>query len=246
MPKSSSSSSAATASTGSRHPSVGVNDTLKRYLASKLAKRDDKRRKLDQMTQQQALERFFEIKWSNPGGSSSAPRNHMLTIVRQPIKGRKNDSSVDGPIEETKDGNEDTITPTQTIIDSADEKPTTSQSSTNDDSNEKPTIEQADTATTTTTNTTASTTTTTIDLAQQEMGRCEQDEWNLQVATDRIQQAKERVQKDQVELWGVYRYGLQHVMGLNDLASAPDAILPGNFVASTVQKQTSRTENTKQ
>lgn len=44
-----------------------------------------------------------------------------------------------------------------------------------------------------------------------------------------IEKARQRVFSDQSDLWGVYKYGLQHVLNLNDLSDAPDAILPGNF-----------------
>mmetsp|Transcript_862 Transcript_862/g.1803 ORF Transcript_862/g.1803 Transcript_862/m.1803 type:complete len:214 (+) Transcript_862:47-688(+) len=49
-------------------------------------------------------------------------------------------------------------------------------------------------------------------------------------AMNRIEAARKRVANDQVQhIWGLYMYGLKHVLALNDLSDAPDAILPGNF-----------------
>ena len=49
-------------------------------------------------------------------------------------------------------------------------------------------------------------------------------------AMNRIEAARRKVNNDQVEqVWGLYMYGLKHVLALNDLSDAPDAILPGNF-----------------
>jgi hypothetical protein len=48
----------------------------------------------------------------------------------------------------------------------------------------------------------------------------------------KIDEARNEFYKDQVQkVWGVYTYGLNHVLGLNDLSDAPDAILPGNFLS---------------
>lgn len=49
-------------------------------------------------------------------------------------------------------------------------------------------------------------------------------------ALKKIEMAQRKVFNDQVQhVWGVYIYGLKHVLALNDLSDAPDAILPGNF-----------------
>ena len=49
-------------------------------------------------------------------------------------------------------------------------------------------------------------------------------------ALKKIEAARWKVYNDQVQqIWGVYTYGLKHVLALNDLSDAPDAILPGNF-----------------
>ena len=51
-------------------------------------------------------------------------------------------------------------------------------------------------------------------------------------AIQKIDEARNEFYKDQVQkVWGVYTYGLNHVLGLNDLSDAPDAILPGNFLS---------------
>ena len=44
-----------------------------------------------------------------------------------------------------------------------------------------------------------------------------------------IEDKKQRLQKEVVDLWGAYRYGLTQIGSLTDLAHAPDAIMPGNF-----------------
>ena len=44
-----------------------------------------------------------------------------------------------------------------------------------------------------------------------------------------ITKTRKEIHEQQVELWGVYKYGLEKIAGLNDLGDAPDAILPGNF-----------------
>jgi hypothetical protein len=50
------------------------------------------------------------------------------------------------------------------------------------------------------------------------------------VALEKIEKARRKVYNDQVQqVWGLYMYGLKHVLALNDLSNAPDAILPGNF-----------------
>lgn len=48
-------------------------------------------------------------------------------------------------------------------------------------------------------------------------------------ALEKVKAARKRVHQEQAEIWGVYKYGLRTIMGLNDLSEAPDAILPGNF-----------------
>lgn len=45
----------------------------------------------------------------------------------------------------------------------------------------------------------------------------------------RIQDARDRVMQDQIDLWALYKYGLAKINNLNDLSKAPDAIMPGNF-----------------
>ena len=44
-----------------------------------------------------------------------------------------------------------------------------------------------------------------------------------------IDDQKKQFYKKQLELWGMYRYGLQTITRTSDLGDAPDAILPGNF-----------------
>ena len=70
---------------------------------------------------------------------------------------------------------------------------------------------------------------------------CKSDEWQGDVERyqkrlerereemEAIARTREELKKEQVELWGVYKYGLKQIIGLNDLGDAPDAILPGNF-----------------
>lgn len=44
-----------------------------------------------------------------------------------------------------------------------------------------------------------------------------------------VQDTRNRVIQDQIELWALYKYGLAKINNLNDLSKAPDAIMPGNF-----------------
>ena len=75
------------------------------------------------------------------------------------------------------------------------------------------------------------TTTTTIKFFHTEdLAQCQEAEKTQQEALKRIERARKKVYNDQVQqVWGVYMYGLKHVLALNDLSDAPDAILPGNF-----------------
>ena len=83
---------------------------------------------------------------------------------------------------------------------------------------------------TTATKTTTTTTTTTILLRSKDLEEYEKAEKAQQEALKKIERAREKVFKDQIhEVWGVYLYGLKHVLALNDLSNSPDSILPGNF-----------------
>lgn len=44
-----------------------------------------------------------------------------------------------------------------------------------------------------------------------------------------IRDTPNRIRQEQVNLWGLYKYGLNKIKNLNDLSKAPDAIMPGNF-----------------
>lgn len=68
-----------------------------------------------------------------------------------------------------------------------------------------------------------------VDLAHTDAEYYDEKERTVLLANSKMESAKKEIYKEQIELWGVYMYGLQHVMTLNDLAAAPDAILPGNF-----------------
>lgn len=88
--------------------------------------------------------------------------------------------------------------------------------------------EEKKTSTVTTTKTT--TTTTTKLLHPEDLARYQEAEDVQTQALKKIESARLEVYNDQVQkIWGVYLYGLKHVMALNDLSDAPDAILPGNF-----------------
>ncbi|KAL3905712.1 MAG: hypothetical protein SGILL_009566, partial [Bacillariaceae sp.] len=65
-----------------------------------------------------------------------------------------------------------------------------------------------------------------FDLTQQDIEAIDQQEKQVLADMKAIENAKKQVYKDQVEVWGVYKYGLQHVKELTDLSAAPDAILP--------------------
>ncbi len=74
------------------------------------------------------------------------------------------------------------------------------------------------------------TTTTTILLRPKDLEDYDEAEKAQQEALKKIEQAREKVYKDQIQqVWGVYLYGLKHVLALNDLSNSPDSILPGNF-----------------
>ncbi|OEU20612.1 hypothetical protein FRACYDRAFT_234244 [Fragilariopsis cylindrus CCMP1102] len=69
-------------------------------------------------------------------------------------------------------------------------------------------------------------------INQEDIKRYEEMEDEQINAIQKIDEARNEFYKDQVQkVWGVYTYGLNHVLGLNDLSDAPDAILPGNFLS---------------
>eukprot|EP00531_Pseudo-nitzschia_arenysensis_P011286 CAMPEP_0116149436 /NCGR_PEP_ID=MMETSP0329-20121206/18948_1 /TAXON_ID=697910 /ORGANISM="Pseudo-nitzschia arenysensis, Strain B593" /LENGTH=214 /DNA_ID=CAMNT_0003645753 /DNA_START=23 /DNA_END=667 /DNA_ORIENTATION=+ len=75
-----------------------------------------------------------------------------------------------------------------------------------------------------------STTTTTKLLHPEDLAHYKEAEAAQKQALIRIEMARQKVHSDQIQqVWGVYKYGLKHVLALNDLSNAPDAILPGNF-----------------
>ena len=43
-----------------------------------------------------------------------------------------------------------------------------------------------------------------------------------------IDNTRKRIYQHQVDLWGMYTYGLKKIAGVNDLGDSPDAFLPGN------------------
>lgn len=70
----------------------------------------------------------------------------------------------------------------------------------------------------------------TILLHPEDLKRYEEAEAAQRKALKNIETARLQVYNDQVQqVWGVYTYGLKHVLALNDLSDAPDSILPGNF-----------------
>jgi hypothetical protein len=216
-------------STSHRHPSVGVNDTLKRYFKTKMSKQMQKRRELNQMSQQQAIERFAELQQAAGRSSYSAPRNHSLTkLVAVAVKGAKDDKKeATAAVLEIKGevkSNVDAVDASQEVTLAKESNSQQGQSSSQSDNNKTSAKE-----TSIATKPKKEPSTQRIDLTREDLASLEQEEQILEATNRRIQQAKEGVHQDLVELWGVYRYGLQHVLGLNDLASAPDAILPGNF-----------------
>mmetsp|Transcript_37153 Transcript_37153/g.90313 ORF Transcript_37153/g.90313 Transcript_37153/m.90313 type:complete len:203 (-) Transcript_37153:158-766(-) len=44
-----------------------------------------------------------------------------------------------------------------------------------------------------------------------------------------IEASRKRIRQEQVDLWGLYKYGLTKIKNLNDLSKAPDAVMPGNL-----------------
>jgi len=70
-------------------------------------------------------------------------------------------------------------------------------------------------------------TTKTVCLKEEDLKRYEEMEQEQINAIRKINEARKEVHTNQVQnVWGVYTYGLKHVLGLNDLSDAPDAILP--------------------
>jgi flagellar biosynthesis/type III secretory pathway protein FliH len=66
-------------------------------------------------------------------------------------------------------------------------------------------------------------------LYQTDVARYEQCLQAEQKECEGIAKTRQEIYRQQVELWGVYKYGLEQIASLNDLGDAPDAILPGNF-----------------
>jgi hypothetical protein len=199
-----------------RHPSVGVHDTLKRHFTSTLAKVNNKRRKLFSMTHQHALQRYAVLKSATAMNSYSQPRSDVLTLTATTTtkttirKETENDSNSPTTFNRPSLGMEKNITEEQS--------PKDGKMKENQNKDRVKSILSDEIITPTI-----------VDLAQNDNRYYEQQATILELAMVQIDSAKQRVQRDQVALWGVYTYGLQHVMGLNDLASSPDAILPGNF-----------------
>jgi hypothetical protein len=51
----------------------------------------------------------------------------------------------------------------------------------------------------------------------------------VQEEITQIQEQRTQFQTKQLELWGMYMYGLHKITTIGDLGDAPDAILPGNY-----------------
>mmetsp|Transcript_49 Transcript_49/g.107 ORF Transcript_49/g.107 Transcript_49/m.107 type:complete len:222 (-) Transcript_49:561-1226(-) len=74
------------------------------------------------------------------------------------------------------------------------------------------------------------TTTTTKLLHPEDLKKYEEATEKQKRALKNIERARKQIYSSQVQqVWGLYTYGLKHVLALNDLSDAPDAILPGNF-----------------
>jgi hypothetical protein len=166
----------------------------------------NKRRKVHRMAQQQALQHYTDLKNATTTNACSTQRSHLLILTTTATTRAKATERTDMENIQVNTVNESTATS---------DRPATLESSTVEQSPINPT------------------TATVMDLTQYDNRYYQQRADNIEVAMVRIEAAKQGVQKEQVALWGVYTYGLQHVMGLTDLASSPDAILPGNFSKPT-------------
>jgi predicted nucleic acid-binding Zn-ribbon protein len=183
------------------HPTFGVNETLRKYYLAEQSKTISKRRKLRDATSEQTLEHFVYLNATCALSSSTLRRSQAIKLSSPETKKvTKESEAVNRPAAA------ETLTP---------KAPSTREAPNNGD--EKGKTE------------TANFKQTHLDLAQQDNDHLEEEEKQLVVDMAKIESARQRVYKDQVELWGVYKYGLQHVMALTDLSAAPDAILPGNF-----------------
>ena len=142
---------------------------------------------------------------------SLKPRNDKL-MVHEPAKSGAENQTAQTP------------TPTGPLAPETTAKADTpaSTTATNNSASAGPTTQAQETKT--------ATKTTTILLRPRDLEEYNEAEKAQEESLKKIEQAREKVYKNQVQkVWGVYLYGLKHVLALNDLSNAPDAILPGNF-----------------
>jgi hypothetical protein len=67
------------------------------------------------------------------------------------------------------------------------------------------------------------------DLIVEDLQRYQELSKQAQDELDSIAEQRQQIYTKQVELWGAYKYGLEKISNLNDLALAPDALMKGNF-----------------
>ena len=210
------------------HPTVGLHDALKKYYLSQESKTQNKRRKLRDSTAAQALDRFVDdLSATVALTSSTLPRSRGMYVATS-MSAKKSLKQNDDPSPAAE-----TAEPQQQQPQSQPNEESTVERTDNDSKDDEKDAEVSSTAKTdivdNTTQKSEDEAGTYVDLEQQDNEQLEQQEKQLAIDIEKIQDAKQQVYKDQVEIWGVYKYGLQHVLALNDLSAAPDAILPGNF-----------------
>lgn len=67
------------------------------------------------------------------------------------------------------------------------------------------------------------------DLPLADLKRCQATYQIQQEELEKMENTRQKILQEVVEVWGAYRYGLTQIAGLTDLSEAPDAIMPGNF-----------------
>lgn len=67
------------------------------------------------------------------------------------------------------------------------------------------------------------------DLVQADIQRCQDDLQRQDHELSQMEDTKQQVLQEIIDVWGVYKYGLTKIAALTELSEAPDAIMPGNF-----------------
>lgn len=217
------------ATTGGKPQSNSLHDTLKA-----LSSRGNKRKRPE--SKEDALNYYFSLKERHLVSSSSiTPRSTQAVVIVTKVhnEGRSEDGKKQDNSSQVEDSDEKPPTTTDELKEvnndndvgeSAEEVAPAEEAETNAAEESK-----ADDVSYDIKKKKEDAVTVTLHFEAQDDSRYKYMEEEQARALDGIEMAKQRVFNDQTDLWGVYKYGLQHVLNLNDLTDAPDAILPGNF-----------------